>query len=350
MAFLYGKPPSPSIQSQALARGRQVALLALLVLFIGTVGYVLIEGWCFSDSLYMAAITITTVGFGEVHHLHDAGRFFTIFLIFCGVGIWAYTFATFSRLLLEGHFRQFFDRRRSEKMIDTLKDHIIVCGFGRMGQTVSREISEEGSPFVVIEKQESLVTELAERGYLHIIGDATAEDVLVAAGVKRARSLIAVLEGDAANVYAVLSARALNPALNIICRAECQDSENMMSRAGADKVISPYEIGGRTLAQAALRPSVLSFFEMATAMSREDLNIEELLVPPGSPLIGKTLQRSQIRETYGASVIALRGTDRETILNPPPDRLIEEGTVLLVMGRASGLKALSRDLGGPGAP
>jgi len=344
MTFSFGRLKRAPTFSRALIRTAVILALALSVLVIGVVGFALIEDWSLTESLYMTIITITTVGFGEVKPLHDGGRLFTIFLILCGVVIWAYAFGSFSRLLLEGQLGDFFDRRRTEKMIKSLKDHIIVCGFGRMGRLVSREIAREKVAFVVLETDPGIIDELTDLGYLHINGDATEEDVLEAARVRHAKSLIAVLANDAGNVYVVLTARALNPNLHIICRAENPGSEGKMKRAGATKVITPYEIGGRSLAQAALRPNILNFFEMATTRRHETLAIEELLVPGGSPFIGKSLAESGMRETFGVSLIAHQSPADEFVFNPSPRFVIQAGAVLLVMGRPEGLKALAEAL------
>jgi len=321
-----------------------VLVLILLVLLVGVVGYRIIEGWSLIDALYMTVITVTTVGFEEVGTLGGAGRCFTIFLIFCGVGLWAYALGIFSRILLEGQLREFFDKRRSEKMIKSLKDHIIVCGFGRMGTLVSREIARENKSFVVIEKETSVLDDLKDLDYNYISGDATEEDVLKDAGVEKAKTLIAVLPSDAGNVYVALTGRALNPSLHIICRTDNPGCEDKMIRAGANKVISPYEIGGRSLAQAALRPNVLSFFEMAATRRDEALVIEELIVPTDSPLVGKTLLESRIREKHGVNIIAHKSGRGEISFNPPPSYTIEEGALLIALGSPPGLKGLSDEL------
>jgi voltage-gated potassium channel len=213
-----------------------------------------------------------------------------------------------------------------------------------MGKLISREIAREGVPFVVIEKDPDTLDDLRGLDYYFIDGDATEEDVLDAAGVARAKTLIAVLPSDAGNVYVTLTARALNPALHIICRAENPADIDKMRRAGASKVISPYEMGGRSMAQAALRPNVLNFFEMATARHREALAIEELVASDLSSLAGKTLLESGIREKFGVSVIAYRGEAEEIVYNPPPDFRIKGGCVLLVMGKPEGLKGLAEVL------
>ncbi len=332
------------MRSRTRASALTVLVLVILVHLVGVLGYRIFEDWSFLDALYMTVITVTTVGFQEVGTLGTAGRCFTIFLIFCGVGLWAYAISNFSRILLEGQLRDFFDRRRSERMIKSLKDHIIVCGFGRMGTLVSREIASEKKPFVVIEKEASVLDDLKDLDYSYISGDATEEDVLKGAGVEKAKTLIAVLPSDAGNVYVALTGRALNPDLHIICRTDNPGCEDKMLRAGANKVISPYEIGGRSLAQAALRPNVLSFFEMATTRRNEALVIEELIVPDDSPLIGKTLLESRIREKHGVSIIAHKSETSDIRMNPPPSYTIGEGTLLIALGSPPGLKALSDEL------
>lgn len=322
-----------------------VLALGLLVGAVGVGGYTLIEGWSFFDCLYMTVITITTVGYSEVNNLSDTGRLFTIGLIAFGWASGLYAFGIFSQILLEGHLRNLFGRRRLERMIDSLKDHIIVCGYGRIGSLVCREVDGEGLPFVVVENDSKMLDAIENVGFLHVAGDATAEDVLVAAGVTRARCLISALPTDAANVYTVLTARDLNRDLHIICRAQDLGGEDKMVRAGADKVISPYEIGGRSLVQAALRPNVLNFFDIVTSQSREVMAIEELMVSFESPISGKTLLEARIRERYGVSIIALQlPLEEGPLFNPAPDVAIHHGTVLLAMGRQEDLKKLAGDM------
>lgn len=331
--------------SKPLPRVVKVLIMGLAVMSLGITGYSLVEDMTVGEAFYMTVITITTVGFKEVKALSENGRYFTVFLIFCGVGIWAYSVSTFGRVLVEGHLRDLFGMRRAKRRIRSMKNHIIVCGYGRMGKLVSREIARERIPFVVIECKADMAAELLDLEYAHIIGDATEEEILKEVGVESARSLIAVLPSDAGNVYVALTGRALNPDLHIICRAESPGSEGKMMRAGANKVISPYEIGGLSLAQAALRPNVLSFFEMAATRRQQALGIEEMEVHGESPLIGKTLLDARVREKFGVSVVAYRKPGySEIIFNPPPTYTIEKGAVLLAMGDSDGLKNFAKKL------
>ena len=327
-----------------VSRIRSVLVLGIVVAVMGVGGYTLIEGWSLSDCLYMTVITITTVGYGEVNNLSDTGRLFTIGLIAFGWASGLYAFGIFSQILLEGHLRNLFGRRRLARMIEALKDHIVVCGYGRIGSLVCREVAEEGIPFVVVENDPTMLDEIGSAGFLHVAGDATAEDVLVAAGIARARCLISALPTDASNVYTVLTARDLNKDLHIICRAQDLTGQDKMIRAGANKVISPYEIGGRSLVQAALRPNVLNFFEIATLQSSQAMAIEELIVSADSPLMGKTLLESRIREKYGVSVIVLQLPSEEPEFNPLPGAVMREGTVLIAMGKQEDLKKVAGDM------
>ena len=309
-----------------------VILMLAALLVLGTAGYVIIEGWTFLDSLYMTVITITTVGFREMGEMDGAGRIFTLVLITLGVGTWAYAITSLARLLAEGQLKLFFSVRRTEKMIENLKDHFIVCGHGRIGSLVCRHLKEENRPFVVVESDPGLEEELKEQGYLYVMGDATKEETLRLAGVLKARTLVATLDTDAANVYAVLTARHLNPRLYIVCSSEEKGAEDKMLKAGASKVISPYRIGGRSLAHAATRPYAHRFIELATAETDLRLVLEEVPIPVGSPLAGKSLADSRLRERCGLMIVAILPEEGEMVFNPPADHVIREGDVLVALG------------------
>jgi voltage-gated potassium channel len=245
---------------------KKVLLTLALVLFIvsfGTIGYVVIEGWNFLDAFYMTVITLTTVGFGEVHQLSNAGRVFTIVLIIGGVGTVFYALSIGAKLTLEGELQEIFGRQRLEKKIRELGDHYIVCGYGRMGRIICRELKHDNVPFVVIEKKPDVLLE-EQKEILLFEGDATNDDVLKEVGIEKAKGLISVLPTDAENLYVVLSARGLNPNLQIVARAGEEGSEQKLLRAGADRVVSPYHIGGLRIAHTVLKPAVVDFIEFAT--------------------------------------------------------------------------------------
>lgn len=315
-----------------LAQIKTLTTLVVILLFSGSLGYTLIEGWGFLDGLYMTVITITTVGLREVHELSPGGRVFTIFVVVGGVGTWAYAISSFSQLVVEGEIKTYFLRKRLRKMINKFSDHVLLCGYGRIGSIVAQELLHEKAPFVIIEKNQRLKADLERAGYFFLMGDATQEEVLRTAGIERARCLISALGSDASNVYTTLIARDLNPRLYIIGRSEDETAEDKILRAGADKVISPYQIGARGLAQAATRPHVLNFIEIATSRASMELILEEILVPENSSLAGQTLMGAKVRDRFGIIVIGSRTQDQDMIFNPPADYQIQPGEVLIATG------------------
>src|SRR5262245_3236237 len=257
---------------------RLLALLILALMALGTIGYVLIEGWSFWDAFYMTVITITTVGYREVHTLSRAGEAWTIVVLLTGVGTFFFSFTLFMTLLSEGKWTERRERRRLTRMLDELTDHFILCGYGRMGEIIAREFSRHRVPFVVIDRSPERMHLAMEQGYAAIEADASNEDVLRRVRIERARGLVAAVSTDAENVYAVLTARLLKPDLFIVGRAETEDARAKLKRAGADRVISPYHIGGVQLAQTALRPAVVDFVEIATSSDNLELNFEQVHV------------------------------------------------------------------------
>jgi voltage-gated potassium channel len=297
----------------------------------------------------MTVITVTTVGLGEVRKLEAPGQVFTIVLIVCGVGTWAYAVGTFSRLLIEGEIRGFITRKRLKRMLTSITNHTILCGYGRIGRIVAQELAQAGTSIVVIERSPAAAQELERAGYLYMIGDATQEDVLRTAGIEKARCLISALGTDASNVYTVLIARDLNPRLYIVGRSEDETAEDKILRAGADKVISPYLIGAHSLVQAAVRPHVLNFIEVATSTRSVELSIEEIAVPDRSPLVGETLMGAKVRERFGIIVVGSRTREDNMIFNPPADYPIRAGEVLIAMGKRENLNELRRAVTGAAA-
>jgi voltage-gated potassium channel len=306
----------------------------------GTIGYVVIEGWSFWDAFYMTVITVTTVGYREVHDLTLAGQMFTVLLLFGGVGAALYTFTMLGSVVVEGGIPARLQRRRQTRMLDTIKDHFIICGFGRIGSTVAKQFQRQQVPIVIIERDADRMLAALEQGLLAVEGDASREDVLRRVGIDRARGLIAVVGTDAENVYAVLSARVLRPGLFIVSRAETDDATIKLTRAGADRVISPYQIGAAHIAQTALRPAVVDFVELATGTDNLDLSMEEIAVTMGSPLEGRTLLDANLRQRFGVIVVGIQHADRRMEFNPSPESAIAGGDKLVVLGRADSLKGL----------
>lgn len=318
--------------------------LILLVIFIGTIGYVVLEGWPLFDSLYMTVITITTVGYREVHELSDAGKLFTIFLIVSGVGTILYTLNNAARVLIEVEFKEIFGRRKLEKTIKGLKGHYIICGYGRMGKVIGKELKEKGARFVVIEK-EALNPEIFDGDMLFVNGDATRDEILREAGIERAKGLISVLSTDAENLYVVLSARVLNPELNIVARAGEEGSEQKLLRAGADRVVSPYHIGGLRIAHSLLKPAVVDFIEFATRSGNIDLQMEEVYVHSGSKITGMTLDECGVGRELGIIIVAIKREGGDMRFNPTFKTAIKAGDILIALGEKTKLKVLEEMAG-----
>jgi voltage-gated potassium channel len=324
-----------------LLRGpRLAAALLVAVVAGGTAGYVLLEGWSVWDALYMTVITVATVGYREVHPLSRAGEAFTILLIVGGVGTAFYTATLAAARIVEGGLHRRVEQRRFVRMLDELDGHFILCGFGRIGSIIAEELHRQGVPFVVVEKDPERVQQVLARGWLGVEADASREEVLVKVGIPRARGLIAAVGTDAENVYTVLTSRVMRPDLYIIARMESDDAERKLRRAGADRVISPYQIGASHMAQTALRPAVVDFVHLATSSHHLDLSMEQVRIRTSSPLAGRTILDAGVRQRFGVIVVAIRRTDGAMDFNPPPESVIREGGDLIVLGRPESVKAL----------
>lgn len=321
---------------------RLIVILSIPVLLValGTLGYWAVEGWGWSDALYMTAITITTVGFHEVHPLTEHGRAFTIFLSLGGVFTLFYAATELVRGVVSGEVRQVVGRQRMERSLTGLNNHLVVCGYGRMGRLVCREFSAHGLPFVLIDRSEELLRDFSLPHGIALAGDATSDDVLKRAGVERARGLVTVAASDADNLYITMSARFLNDRLFIVARAENEEAEKKLQRAGANRVVSPYAIGGQRVAQAVLRPAVMDFIELATRSEHLELQIEETGVQPGSPIAGKTVRDSGLRRELGVIIVAVKKPDGRMQFNPDSDLRIEAGDVLITLGHRQQLDRL----------
>ncbi|HYA12301.1 MAG TPA: NAD-binding protein [Thermodesulfovibrionales bacterium] len=320
-------------------RKKLILVLGLIVFIvsIGTIGYIVIEGWNFLDSLFMTITTLTTVGYREVRELSSSGRWFTIILIIGGVGTMLYALSTGAKFILEGEIQELVGRRRLEKKIRELKDHYIVCGYGRMGRIIAKELKSERVKLVVIEKN-PVVLENDEAFVIE--GDATQDKILKEVGIERAKGLISVLPTDAENLYVVLSAKGLNPDLFIVARAGEEGSEQKLLRAGADRVISPYHIGGLRIAHTVIKPAVVDFIELATKSGNIDLQMEEIPIPEGSGLTGLTLDQCGIGRDLGVIIVAIKKPAGDMQFNPTFRTLVEPGDTLIALGEVSRLKAL----------
>ena len=300
----------------------------------------LIEGWNAWDAFYMTVITVTTVGYKEVHDLSRVGQAFTVVLLLGGVGAALYTFTLLATVVVEGGLPKRLQRRRQARMLDTIKDHFIICGYGRIGSIVAQQFQRQKVPFVVVERDSARIQEAIDSGALAFEADASREDVLKRAGIERARGLIAAVGTDAENVYTVLSARVLRPELFIVSRAETEDASIKLTRAGADRVISPYSIGAIQIAQTALRPAVVDFVALATSSDNLELAMEEIPVAPTSPLVNQSIVNANLRQRFGVIVVGIQRADRRIEFNPSPDAGIRAGDKLVVMGRPDSLKEL----------
>ena len=315
--------------------------LGLVVMVIGTVGYMVIEGQSVLSSFYMTAITVTTVGFREAFPLSPAGQTFTVLLAFGGIGVILLIATEAARAILDTDIRRMIGLRRDLTMIKKMKNHIVVCGYGRMGRAVVDVLRERKIEFAVVELQVDRGRELEEAHLPVVRGDATHEDVLRDAGVEHAKTLIACLADDAHNVYSILIARQLNPDITIIARAVEDGAEKRLELAGADRVLNPYRAGGTRLALTALKPTVTDFVEASLMGSSMELELAEVTVHPSSDLVGKTLAGAGVRQRFGIIVVALKHGET-SIFNPGPDERIEAGDVLVALGPVNALDGIEK--------
>ncbi|MGB5750853.1 MAG: potassium channel protein [Desulfobacterales bacterium] len=318
--------------------------LSLLILVTGTAGYMIIEDWRFLDALYMTIITISTVGYREVNQVGDIGRLFTIFLVLIGVGFTFYVMAAVVQFMVEGRMRIIMGRRRLDKHIDRLKNHYIVCGYGRIGRVLCRNLQRTPYELVVIEKNIDLAPAMDDDGVLYVTGDAGDEANLLKAGIKRARGLVAALATDTDNVFLVLSARQLAPELNIIARASQQGAKNKLHAAGANSVESPYEMGAASMAHRIIRPTVTNFLDLAFAHTRKDIQMEEIPVSENSRLTNIPLKDSGIRQDFNLIIIAIKKPDGTMLFNPSFEAALMPEDTVIAVGEEENLQKLEKIL------
>jgi voltage-gated potassium channel len=315
-----------------------LAVLALTV--VGTVGFHYIEHWSWFDSLYMVAITLSTIGYQEVHELSHRGRIFNLGFIAAGVSLMFVMIGALTQALLEFELVKVFGRRRMQREVASLKDHYIICGAGRVGMSVAHELARNPSPFVIIEHDEKIAAEMDPKWLVHI-GDAASEKTLREAGIEHALGMVAAARTDATNIYVVLTARGLNPRLKIIARASEERAEKHLRTAGADVVISPYSSAGHRIAQSFIRPKVLDFIDLATSRSGSlEMIIEEIKIGQGSPLATATVGSSGVHHRFGIMILAIRRSDGETRFNPKAEDSIRAGDYLIAMGEPQQLAKL----------
>lgn len=315
----------------------------VIVIVIGTVGFMVLENMQPLDALYMTVITLSTVGFGEINPLHPVGRIFVIFLILFGVALAGFTASVIGQIVLEGQFKEIFGRRKMENKISKISNHFIIAGYGRVGRQVALEFAKKKVNFVVIEKHEEGIQELYRDGFLFIQGEATDDDTLRTAGIETARTLISTLPDEAQNVYLTLTARDMNPKLHIIARADYDEGVKKLKRAGANHVVTPHVLGGIRMAMASLRPNVVDFMH-ATSLGESGLTIEEMVIPPECHLTGKTLVESKLKQQFGVTIIGIKKQDKEMNIAPGPETVLDEDDILVLIGKTEGLERLSMAL------
>jgi len=318
----------------------RVLVLAACLLVVGSSGYHYLEGWSWLDGLYMTMITVATVGFGEVHPQSVAGRFFTMGLIVVGVSVVGYALTQMTNFVVEGQLNNVFRRRAMERLIRQMSDHYIVCGYGRIGRAVVQEFVQAGVPFVIVTRDDPGTLSFEDREVPVIVGDASDEEVLQRAGIERAKGLVAALPDDADNVLVTMTARDLNLDIVIVARAAQNAMIRKLRRAGANRVISPYELGGRRMASIVLRPAVVDFLDVMMHSGEVEIRLEEMTIPVRSPLDGKTIRDARIGERTGAIILAVRTLDGKTVTNPGPGYVLRAWEQLIVMGSDAQIRGL----------
>jgi voltage-gated potassium channel len=300
------------------------------------------EGWGFLDALYMTVITLATVGYGEVHSVSAAGRIFTLVLILLGVGYFLYVVGNIIQFLVEGRIRLVLGRHKLDKQINRLKNHFIICGYGRMGRELAGLLIQRYLDLVVIEQDEKRAEIMNSDGILYLIGQATDKEMLIRAGIQRAKGFITAVGTDADNVFLVLIARQMNPQIHIVARAIQNATKETLMAAGANRVISPYTSGARLMSHAVLRPTVLSFFDMAFADESTDIQVEEITIKSNSELVDKTLIESGIRRKFDLIVLLIKKQDGSMVFNPGATAHLEINDTVVVMGRLRSIQAFEK--------
>ncbi len=321
-----------------------IVFTSLLIIVFGTMGYVVLEGYTPLEALYMTIITLTTVGFGEVRPLDEAGRIFTIVLIGVGAVFVLSQIAYLGEYIVDGQLLRVYRRRRVKKRLGEMEGHYIICGYGQMGKVIVSELMSHHVPVVVVDNSPEEELKLAENDIPHFLGDATEEETLLAVGIKKARGLVSVVTKDSDNVFIVLTARDLNKDLFICARASSPGTEKRLIKAGANRVVSPYISGAKRIAQNILRPTVTDFVELALSGEGMELSMEEIKLLPNASIIGKDLIQSEIRNTYNLIVIAIKRADGTMIYNPSPQEVFQEGDILITIGPRNNLEQFARDI------
>ncbi|HBG19877.1 MAG TPA: potassium channel protein [Desulfobulbaceae bacterium] len=316
-------------------------LFLCLTIAFGTSGYVIIEGMTLFEAFYMTVITISSVGFSEIKPLSDAGRWITIVVITLGISTLTYTLGQVARVFVEGELRRILGRRKLEKQIAALKDHFIICGYGRIGQIIVKELQRANIPLVVIEQDKAAVETLEADQILYLNMDATSDEALTTAGLDRARGLVTAVSSDADNVFIALSAKGMRRDIFILARASDVKNENKLLRAGASRVVCPYQMGGRRMAEILHKPTVVDFLDQTMMHSELGLQMEEAIIAPNAPITGKTVVTSNLRQDFGVIIVAIKRISGEMVFNPGPGEVFNAGDVLVVIGKRGELQRMS---------
>ncbi|MDX9786727.1 MAG: potassium channel protein [Desulfobacterales bacterium] len=311
--------------------------LFFLIISCGTIGYSFLEDMSVFDAFYMTLITVSTVGFSEIKPLSEAGRLLTIIVIITGISVGTYTLGQLVQMLIEGELGIILGRHKLKKNIAGLKNHWIICGFGRIGRIISSELSEDNIAFVIVEQNPEKNVDLEALGYLYFNMDATSEEALIKAGINSARGIVTAVHSDANNVYITLTAKGLRPDIFILARASDEKNETKLLRAGASRVVCPYMIGGKRMAEVLKRPTVVDFLDTALMNSKLGLVMEEAVIGTGSPIAGKTLVDSNIRRNFGVIIVAIKKPDNRMVFNPAPTEILEANDVIVAIGKKEDL-------------
>lgn len=326
---------------QELRTSLAILAVIILVVVIGTVGYMLIEGWDFLDSLYMTVTTIFTVGFGEVHELSRGGRVFTLVVIVLGVGTLLYGLGAMVEFVITGQLSGMFRRRVVRRRVDRLEGHYIICGYGRVGEAVAEQFRSDKAKFVVVDNEPDSIERAEAVGILVVRGDASTDEVLEAAGVTKAKGLVSAVGSDAGNIFIVLSARVMNPELFIIARSASTDAISKLRRAGASRVVSPYDIGGRKMATLMLKPLVSDYLEVVTGGGELAFLVEEFQLAQDCCVIGKSIENLDVRKKTGSTILAVQRASTGLFdTNPSPDATLHPGDKVIAIGTSAEISRL----------
>jgi voltage-gated potassium channel len=332
--------PVPAHRFRTFFRIRNAIIALAIAIVFGTIGFKLIEGWSFGDSFYVTVQTLTTVGYGDLPPRSLAGRGFAVVVMLIGVGGVALAASTIVQSVVQSELVSALGQRRLSKRMRKVHDHYVICGSGRVGSHLVRDLQNAGETFIIIELDGVRATEFSQRGLNVLVGDATLEETLREAGVERARGLAACLPNDADNVYVVLTARDLNPRLHIVARAAEEQAEAKLVRAGANHVVAPTIIGGHRMAISLTKPAVGEFFDSITG-SKLSLSFEQVLIADDSPLVGQVLRETPIRAELDIVIISIRRADGQIIFNPAAQTIIGAGDILIAIGQVEALTRLN---------